>query len=230
VKRDIDRIDLCVESSVNTEFDVHIALARLDVDIRGTRFHRVVDYCVDELYDRRHLSVVRELVEVQHFLALLGLADQRDLKARRGLRKNALGGITLPQYHVDRTGGRDIRHDTYIQDILKFIETLEVRRVGHCGVEVISFTLDRHELVPQHQVDGYASQFLLIERRRLVRRQQVDERHSITPCKRFCLDDLRRLVRVQVVDRDRRSGDDSFCGCGFVHCYLLPDMGPDEII
>src|ERR1043166_6923075 len=61
---DVNRLDLLVERAVNAVLDVDGGVARLDVDVGGSRLHRVVDDGVHELDDGRHLAVGRQPVEV----------------------------------------------------------------------------------------------------------------------------------------------------------------------
>ncbi len=51
------------------------------MNIGSTRLHRVVDDRVDQFDDGRHLGVGRESIEIEHFLAVLGLFHKRDTKA-----------------------------------------------------------------------------------------------------------------------------------------------------
>ena len=112
------------------------------MNIGGTRFHRVVEDRVDELDDRRHVRVGRETVEIENLFALLGFFDERDLERRCSLLQNTLRRVALSQHNVDRTRRGDIRDDADIQDVLKLVEPLEIRRVGHRRVQVVALRFE----------------------------------------------------------------------------------------
>ena len=116
-----------------------VAVAGFDVNIRCTRFHRVVNDGIDQFDDRRHIGIRRQAVEVQNLFALLGFLYERDLKARRRFLQHSLRRVAFLQNNVDRTLRCDIRNDADIQRILYLVQPFKIGRVRHRGVQVAAF-------------------------------------------------------------------------------------------
>src|SRR4051794_23693226 len=57
VVSEIDRIDLGVESAVDSVLNLHLRVLSLDMNIRSARLHRVVDDRIDQLDDWRHFGI-----------------------------------------------------------------------------------------------------------------------------------------------------------------------------
>ena len=93
---EIDRIYSLIERAIDSIFDLDFRVARLDMNVRRARLHRVVNDRVDEFNDRRHVAVSREPIQVQHFFAMLCLAHQRDAKSGRSFLQHALSRVALP--------------------------------------------------------------------------------------------------------------------------------------
>jgi hypothetical protein len=64
-----------------------------------------------------------------------------------------------------------------IKAFYQFIKQLEICRIGHCGyVDPDPSRAKRDEQVPKHQIDRDFRKLLVVDRRFLVRRQQVNVR------------------------------------------------------
>ena len=134
----------------------HVAVARLDVDVRGAAFERVEHHRVDQLDYRRHLLVARQPVHVQDLFALLGLAHERErVRAEAGGRvlEYARGGVAPLERFFDGRLGRDRGLQPQVQLRLDLVDHVEVRRVGHRHMERVAFPLERDEVVPDHQIN-----------------------------------------------------------------------------
>jgi len=73
---EINRVNFGVERAVNTILDLHLCVARFDMNVGGTRLHRIEDDRVNQFDDRRHVAVGRQTIKVEHFVAMLGLFDE----------------------------------------------------------------------------------------------------------------------------------------------------------
>ena len=78
---EIDRINFLIQRAVDAVLHLNFSVACFDVNVGGTRLHRVVDNRVDQLDDRRHVAVSSEPIKIEDFLALLGFTHQRNAKS-----------------------------------------------------------------------------------------------------------------------------------------------------
>src|SRR5262249_38219660 len=107
------------------------------------------------------------------------LTNERDTKTRRGFLKDALGSVAFSQHDLDRARGGDVRNNTRAQRAREFVQALEISWIRHRDVQTFLISLQRYELMPHHQVDWNLSEEFVVNRRFLVRWQQIDKRQPV---------------------------------------------------
>ncbi len=180
-----------IERAVDAVLDVHVRVARLDVDVGGARFDRVEDDGVDELDDRRHLGIVREAVQIEHLFALISLLDERGAKSLGCFLQDALRSVSFAQNRVDRAPHGDFDLQRLTQLSAKFIEQREIRRICHRDHQMAVLAAQRHELIAQHQVDRQRLHQRIVDGIPL----EIDEAAPVTPREL-----LRRFAFRQLID------------------------------
>ncbi len=135
----IDRIDFLIQRAVDAVLDLDFRVASFNVNVRGARFHRIVDDRVDQFDDRRHLAVGRQTIQIENFFARFRFPHQRNAKARSGFLQDALGGVAFAQHDIDRAGGGHVRHQPHAQRSGKIVQQIQVSWVRHSDVQFSVF-------------------------------------------------------------------------------------------
>ena len=73
-----------------------------------------------------------------------------------------------------------MRNNARSQRARKLVQPLEVGRIRHRDVQAFLIALERHKLMPHHQIDRDFSKQFVVDRRFAIGRQQIDKREPIT--------------------------------------------------
>ncbi len=153
------------EHTVNTELDGDRIVARLDVNITGSPLQRREDRRVDQADDRADVTLGRELVDRDRFLAGgLVFTDNIEREALAGFFQNALRLLGLLQNVADLLQGADFGEDPFAQQEADLVDHHQLAGIGdRDGQLPVPRFLQRHEVVAEHQVDGHLLEEFMLQ-------------------------------------------------------------------
>ena len=149
----VDRLHRLVQHAVDPVLDDDFAVPRFDVNVGGAPLQRVEEGRIDQLDDRR--LVGGQAIDREGFLArLVVLEDDLDPELLGGLLQDALRRLAFLEDLLDRARRPDDDLDRRAQEQLELVDHEDVGGIGHDDLQAGRGPAARHEVVPEHQIDG----------------------------------------------------------------------------